>query len=170
MKLSEPGYDSTSDRRLFLLELASLSELPTPFALPSKHFTCLLALDATSASAGELARLASNLLSAGAVYVCAWGLDCERVHDVFDDAILVHEPSQATECHIMTTSHADRPIEEALCFLLRSAYPSDAYWDSCRAELVVVVGLPEAIAAVSQALTEPEAFVAEMCAADGAAC
>jgi hypothetical protein len=170
VKLSELGYDSTSERRLFLLELASLSELPAPFALPSKHFTCLLALDATSASPGELARLASGLLGAGAVYVCAWGPDCERVQQLFDDAILVHEPSQANEFHVMTTSHADRPIEEALCFLLRSAYPSDAYWDSCRAELVVVVGLPEAIAIVSQALTEPEAFVQEMCAADDAGC
>ena len=125
------------------------------------------ALDATSASAGELARLASNLLAAGAVYVCAWGPDCERVHDVVGDAVLVQEPSQATELHIMTTWHADQPIEDALCFLLRSAYPSDAYWESCRAELVVVAGLPGTTALVSEALTEPGAFVERVCAAGG---
>ena len=79
------GYDSISKRDLFVLEIPSSAHLPADLSLTTPRFVCFIAWDARNASVDEISRVAVCLLRQGAVYVCAWGPNCERVHDIIDE-------------------------------------------------------------------------------------
>jgi hypothetical protein len=85
-----------------------------------------------------------KLLAQGAVYVCAWGPACERVHDCFDYAIVDMELSGAMseeeDALVMTTWHTDEDLDNVLWEALYASLPSDRYLDECRAVLAVSVG------------------------------
>jgi len=73
------GYDKTTERDLFVLELPTSEKCPADLSLASSGFVCLIAWDARSATLDEITEFARRLLQAGVVFVCAWGPDCERV-------------------------------------------------------------------------------------------
>jgi hypothetical protein len=79
------GRDGDMERDLFVLEIETPEDLPDKVTLTSARFACLLAWDASRTGAVRIARMARKLLSSGAVYVCSWGPDCERVHDILDE-------------------------------------------------------------------------------------
>ncbi|MDP9225010.1 MAG: hypothetical protein M3P18_14420, partial [Actinomycetota bacterium] len=58
----------------------------------------------------------------GCEYVCAWGTDCGRVHDLFDDAY-VGLTTYSSPPLMISTSHADETLPEALYFALSRAFP-----------------------------------------------
>jgi hypothetical protein len=83
-----PGKDEVSDRSLFLLDIASLDEIPTDIKVGSKYFACFLACNATSIPEEALRAAANALLSNGAAFVCPRGEACEKVHDLVDQVSL----------------------------------------------------------------------------------
>lgn len=131
------GFD-LSDAHVLLLELKSWSDWPAALALPSPHFRLLVAGDATSVPADELARLADSALGAGCVYLCAWGSGCMRVHDAFDQQDF-YQPRRPGDAVVMTSSHGDESLADALEFLLLTAWPDEPFEATCRAILVSVI-------------------------------
>lgn len=116
------GRQATSRRHLFTWSLPTLSAVRLAAdTLPSPHFACLLASDARGAPDTLLLALADHLLERGLAYFCAWGPDCERVHDLVDQAAMLREVRKGQDYPIITTWHADEPLDEALWFLLNVA-------------------------------------------------
>lgn len=74
--------------------------------------------------------------------MCAWGPECEFVHDVFDETYL-GDGSQPLRPTLMTTWHADQPLEEALDFIGRDAVPTEPFQATCRDVIVAVIANPE---------------------------
>jgi hypothetical protein len=74
--------------------------------------------DASSLSAEVIGEAAAQLLEAGLMYLCAWGPDCERVHDIFDEMEVIREIDSGVESKrfLLTTWH-NEPLEEASLFL-----------------------------------------------------
>ena len=143
--MSEPllqlGRDLNS-RELFLLQLRSWDDWPRELDLPSKHFCLLLAGDAQGVSQETIGRLADTAVAGGCVYLCAWGPDCERVHDWFDLKFVQRNIADETPNApvVMTTWHEKETLDSALTFLTRDALPDDAFAATCRSSLVAVIG------------------------------
>ena len=91
---------------------------PGDLSLTTPRFVCFIAWDARSASADEISRVAVGLLRQGAVYVCTWGPDCERVHDIIDEEHVCPNPSSDMSGVVMTTWHATESLAEAIRFAL----------------------------------------------------
>ena len=113
------GTYDIMERDLFLLSLDSPEGCPANLALSSHRFACLLAWDASGVGVERIAALARKLLDAGAVYICAWGPDCERVHDIIDEEEIGPDPPATANRVVMTTWHSDEPL--AGCNLVRAA-------------------------------------------------
>ena len=140
---------------LFVLEIPDAAMLPD-LRLPSPRFVCLLVWDAENASGETLAQVAEWLLDQGAVYVCCWGKDCERVHDAFDSVIISRNP----DCDplVRTTWHSKEPLAEAIYFALYTAWPDEEYASDCRSVLAVCIGNSELAGTVRAAFADPCGF------------
>jgi hypothetical protein len=154
------GYDTATDRDLFLLELDRLDELPAKLRVASHHFACLLVLDGRAVGTRDLHRCAANLLHQGAVYLSVWGPACGRVRALLDDSILFSETESTEESIVLTEDHEGEPLEDALVHLLERSQPASRYVESCRAALVVTVNAPGWALAGREALCDPRGFVA----------
>lgn len=153
------GRDEDSGRDLFLLQVSSPGALVS-FEKPRGHFACLLAWDASGVSSEAVSRVARYILDSGCVFLCAWGPDCERVHDIFDDMIVGDGCAEPTDgSTVMTTWHDQDSLDGALWYLLRLTSPDEPFVDSCRASIAIVVGeRDEWSAAVRDALSKPGEF------------
>ena len=131
------GSDGSPGRELWLLDVEAQSQLPSRLSLP-KPFLCLIAWDSESASTRDLSSVSRRLLEAGAVYICAWGPGCERLHDICDEERDVAGVS--SDSVVMTTWHAEESLADALWFLLTAAIPDDAHAEECLAIVGVSIG------------------------------
>lgn len=136
-QLQRIGQSQAAGRELFSLALPDFASLPEALHLPSAHFIAFLAADAAGIDQSALAEFSRKLLRAGCVYFCAWGRDCERVHDVFDSECAAVEPV------IMTTWHAQESLDEALWFFVSGALPDDGYEKTTRSAVAITIGRPE---------------------------
>lgn len=126
-------------REIFSLSLQSLDSLPQKLELPSPHFVLFLACDARETTDAVVEQFARNVIDIGAVYVCTWGFDCERVHDGFDDVATMLEIDENRSLSMMTTWHDEDSLDEVLWFVLHSGRSDDRYADTCRSVLAVSV-------------------------------
>lgn len=79
-----------------------------------------------------------------AAYVCTWGAACERVHDIFDEFLVMREIEQGKPLpHIMTTWHNEESLDEALGFALKVALPNATFLASCGLVVVAAVANEE---------------------------
>jgi hypothetical protein len=119
-----------------------------------------IAADARDVSTDTIARVAEQLLVLGLIYVCCWGPDCERVHDIFDE---VHVGDCSTEptFTLMSTWHSDEPLEEAIWFFIESAFPLDTEM-ATTSYLAITVGSSDWAAIVHRALSDLETFKTRM--------
>lgn len=152
------GHDGVSGRDLFGLELAKSEDLPTDLSLTTPRFVCLVAWDARHASVDDISRVARRLLDQGAVYVCAWGPDCERVHDIIDEEHVGPNPSPDVRGVVMTTWHANEALAEAIRFAL-VARPDEFYEEGCGSTLGVAIGSSLWAAEIRTAFSNPRRFV-----------
>jgi len=106
--------------QLVLIEADSVSDLADGPALPSQHFLCFVVWDAPS-DVEPVRSLARTLLDAGAVFVSAFGRDCERVHDAIDEVMVTTERERGDDDVIMPTWHDYESLEEPLWFGLFTA-------------------------------------------------
>lgn len=95
---------------------------------PQAPFKAVLVLEAAADPAWR-AEITAWLVQAGCRYALAWGIDCEAWHDaVDDDAALVSiqtDPSGenlSDDDYVMTTWHADEPLEEVAWFAAHAAH------------------------------------------------
>ncbi len=139
LQLEDFGINQVSERQIYFLELPGLSDLSASLHLSSRYFTLLLACDARHISNDVIAQAAGSLIKQGLVYVCAWGADCARVEDIFDEVIVEINPDETEKSVIMTTQHDDESLDEALWYLLYVAFAADDYEEDCRAEVIAVV-------------------------------
>jgi hypothetical protein len=131
-----------SSRRVLLVEATSPAELLDDIASLETAFVLLLVFDATDILGSELVRFASGAIRGGATYVCVWGPDCARVHNAFDEADLEVNGESTDDRVLMTTDHADEPLEEAVWFALNAAYPAGAYESTTQATVLATIGSP----------------------------
>jgi hypothetical protein len=156
------GYDSVLERDLFALELDSPEVFPASLHLSSPRFACLLSWDARGVEAIRIARLARKLLDSGAVYVCAWGPDCERVHDIIDEEEIGPNPPPKVDRVVMTTWHANEPLAEAIWFVLHNSWPDEGYESGCDSRLGVAIGSPPWASEIREAFSRPHEFSARL--------
>ncbi len=137
------GFEPDAPRNVFHLVLPRLEAFHAHLPMLSPKFTLLLACDSRSLPQDTLNAFAGTALTQGAVYVCTWGPDCERVHDIFDEAIVgrLLDGGEAASSHttITTTWHHGETLEEAFDFFLTAAAPGDDHAAVCKAALAVSV-------------------------------
>jgi hypothetical protein len=161
VSLRKFGQYAVVDRVLFALHAPNVGNLirfVDSLDLNSQHFGLLLACDGAAVTNDTLFELAERMMKRGMVYLCAWGPGCERVHDVFDEAILTCHPNETDRSVIMTTWHADERLEEGVWFFLNTAFPAEDFEKSCKAMLAVSVADEEWAKQINSALSDPYAF------------
>jgi hypothetical protein len=90
--------------------------------------------------------------------VCAWGPDCERVHDIVDEERDARNPNGPGV--VMTTWHEDESLTEALWFVLAATTPDDVHVDAGGATVGVSIGSSAWADEMRDAFARPSAFVA----------
>jgi hypothetical protein len=133
-------YPSQCPKDFYLSSSQALAALANQVLPTSPYFGLFLAADAREVKALDIGRLAQALVPRGLAYLCAWGPDCERVHDCFDEVLneSVLEPTEDNV--VMTTWHDDESLEEALWYFMNSAFATKAYATTCRDWVIAVVG------------------------------
>ena len=114
------------ERAYRLVELRSLDEWPENLVLASPRYVLLLACDASKLTVEAISGVAETMLRQGLVYVCCWGLDCERVHDIFDEVICEVVPLEEGTSTIMTTWHDGETFEDVVDFFRDCAEPAES--------------------------------------------
>jgi hypothetical protein len=77
-------------------------------------------------------------LDAGASYVCAWGPASAAIEETFDYASFLPELGEPLPFTLMTTSHTDEPLDEALRFAFYHAAPPNDMSQELNTVVVVV--------------------------------
>jgi hypothetical protein len=156
------GYDDITERRLYVLSVAEPEQVPERIVLSSPRFACLIAWNANETSTDTIARVARKLLDSGAVYVCVWGSDCERVHDIVDEVSVGPTPPPVLDKVVMTSWHAHEPLSEAIWFVLRTSWPDEAYELGCNATLGLSIGSPASATEMHHAFSESAKFLSKV--------
>jgi hypothetical protein len=129
-------------RRWATVRAASFDALASVLPLPFEQFVLLLAADGRGASDHALRDACGRLLQAGARYVCVWGPDASRIHDICDQVALERGLNKG-EAVVMTTWHDDEPLEEAVWFAANAAFPNEAFADAGEALVAIAIGSGE---------------------------
>jgi hypothetical protein len=108
------------------LYLSAIAEWPARLAEPEPCFVLFLALDASELASEVVRAFADKIAAQGVGYVCAWGPDCSRVHDIFDFALDVdneelRREADENDATVMTSWHEDEDLDEALDFAVFAA-------------------------------------------------
>ena len=77
-------------------------------------------------------------VEAGAAYVCVWGPNSHEIEEAFDHAAFLPELGEPLPFTLMTTSHRDEPMEEALWFAFYNGKAPDEVDDGACPVVVVV--------------------------------
>jgi hypothetical protein len=140
----EVTFDSIP-KTFFLCSCDSFENLPAAVQPPADKFGLLILADASQVSTDDIFRAAEKLIVKGLVYLSVWGKDCERVHDLFDDAELapsLDNPGSTPSRTLMTTWHTKDSIEEVFFFFVNSAWPDESCCERCEHWIIAVVGNP----------------------------
>lgn len=127
-------------------------------ALPSAHTVLLIAAEARDVPANVIHHIAERLIASGLIWVCVWGPDCGRVHDIFDEAHVGNGDIEP-DFTIMSTWHESESLEEAIWFFLHSAFPLDTEIEAT-SYIAVTVGRVDWAATVEDALSDLQGFSA----------
>ena len=133
----------------YLFEVYSSDRLEIPETLDSCFFSLALLVDGRLYSNEELSAFADECLRKGLCYLVAWGPDCERVHDLFDEVRDQPEgggylPQSATRDDVVvTTWHAHKPLADALFFFAYCTFPTDVFQPAWKHRIILSVGNEE---------------------------
>jgi hypothetical protein len=130
-------------RALYLSLSDKFSGLANDIQPEAAKFALFLAADSSALPCDQILEEASELIRKGLVYLCAWGPDCARSHDLFDEAALAVDVQPADENVIMTTWHADETLEESLWFFAHASFPAASHVPACSDWIVAIVGNSE---------------------------
>jgi hypothetical protein len=107
-------------RKIFLISVSKIKEFDV-IKLPqiSRYFTLFIA-NSKEVIIEEYSQKAKDLIKSGLVYLCTWGKECEKIHDIFDEENIRMEIDQEIETDddnvIMTSWHQNESIKETLFF------------------------------------------------------
>ncbi|MBZ5508999.1 MAG: hypothetical protein LAO78_26360 [Acidobacteriia bacterium] len=144
--------DDFPEKTVSLCMAQTLEELPTLITPSGPHFVLLIAMDATEIRNHSICAVAERLLDRGAIYVCAWGPECRKVEDAFDEAIVQRNPDETDRNVVFTTAHSQESIEEAVWFFLNCAWPAEDYVYTCSDWIAAVIKNPALEAEVRKKL------------------
>jgi hypothetical protein len=136
----------------FVEDFASLETL----TLPSQNTVLFLGADASSVPSDAIYRVAERLLDAGVIWICVWGPDCQRVHDLFDEAYVGDGIVERDFC-LMSTWHDDESLEQALWFFVQLAFPLD-HEIPTTSYVAVTVGRHDWAISIEKALSDLVSF------------
>jgi hypothetical protein len=157
--MKRQGINPTSECPLYsehVPDFAALEEI----SLPSAHTVLLIAADARGVSTDVIASVAARLLSAGLIYICVWGPDCERVHDVFDE-VYVGDGCTEPDFTLMSTWHDDESLDEAVWYFTQCAFPPDTEIEKT-SYVAVAVGRPDWAEVINTDLSDVPVFTRRM--------
>ena len=159
IRMNEVGHDKLRGRSLFVLDLTCPEDMPELLAVPGPYFVCLLAWDSRQVSCDQISMVVERLQDSGCVYICCWGPDCKRVHDVFEEVevnfSLEQEVVDEDGPICMSTWHSNEPLSEAIWFTLNCTTPDEHYVDGCRSVIGLSIGSSEFAAEILAAFVAP---------------
>lgn len=107
-----------------------------PVSITDGRYVLVVASERLAAlSSTETARA---WVEAGASYICAWGPDSREVEDTFDYASFLPEFGDPLSFTLMTTSHPDEALDEALWFAFHNATAPDDLGETLNSVVIVV--------------------------------
>jgi len=131
----------------YLFEVYSTDRLVIPDSFDSRFFSLALLVDGSRYSNEELLAFAGETLRKGLCYLVAWGPDCERVHDLFDEEVIDDDgedrylPAGASpDDVVITTWHAKETLAQSLFFFVYCAFPTDAFEPEWKHRIILSVG------------------------------
>lgn len=126
-------------REFWIASVAEFADIPEVIQPRAKHFVLLLAVDSENTANDTVFDIARKLIRSGLVYLCVWGKDCERIHDLFDEQQVAMELDEEWDGLVMTTSHANELLQDAAWFFKNCAFPGDQYDETCGDWIAVTV-------------------------------
>jgi hypothetical protein len=105
-----------------LAAVVRVEDFASPVSVDAGNYVLVMASEKSAVALSI--KTARAWVDAGALYICAWGPDCEQVEESFDYASFL--PEYGKEMELMTTAHQDEPIEEALWFAFNCAKSVDS--------------------------------------------
>ena len=148
-------YPEQSLKNFYLCGAETLTNLASQVAPTSSHYGLFLAMDSRNIESRQILEAAESLIPKGLAYLCAWGPDCERVHDCFDEILSEADPESTEADVVMTTWHDDESLEEALSYFANSAGAAANYAASCKDWIAAVIGNQDWQANVREFLSNP---------------
>ena len=130
---------SDSGRTIYFMMLRELSDWPSRIELSSRHFGVLLLCDGRTVSNDAVFSIASRMISQGLAYLCAWGPDCERIHDLFDEELVGDGGEPTSDNPVVMTTWHDEPMEDAVWYSLYLTVAAGHYEKTCRSWIIVPV-------------------------------
>jgi hypothetical protein len=106
-----------------LAAVVRANDFASPVSVDAGNYVLLIASEKPTVALGI--KTVRAWVDAGASYICAWGPDCEQVEESFDYSSFLPEYGKELAFALMTTSHKDEPIEEALWFAFNCAKSVD---------------------------------------------
>ena len=148
--MKQIGHIHSDQFPVFIHRVGSYDELRS-ITPPSRHSVILLAGDADGIPTDIISEAADHLMASGLSYICTWGSDCERVHDIFDLSY-VGDGTIEPALDFMSTWHSADTFAEAVEFFAMTAWPTD---DACEdlSYLAIIVGSVQTKAAFTDAVT-----------------
>ncbi|MBZ5596979.1 MAG: hypothetical protein LAN83_01545 [Acidobacteriia bacterium] len=135
--------DDFPERDFYLCPSNSLDEVVDKITPRTPYFGFFVLMDARGVADDSIKESAKKLLAKGLVCLCAWGPDCERVHDLFDAADDEIHPCSTYEDFVMTTWQSRDTLEEALWYFVRCGMISDKYEMKCKDWIIAPIENPE---------------------------
>lgn len=132
----------------------SLAELDV-VEFPPAPFCVLVALDARELTVDQIAAGLEHVLRAGAAYLCVWGPDCERVHDIADE-LVVGDGDGSPWSHVVTTWDDADSLSNAASFAREEAIPEGMEPDDDFTLLGLAVGDPDWARRMAEVFDESE--------------
>lgn len=125
-------YESNPD--LWLISAESFNNVLEHLTHSSPRFALFTAMDLTAGEVEASRSSVNKMVNRGLAYFCAFGENCEALHDCLDHAYVVQttmNPEPDANSVLMTTWHSDDTLEEALWFFLYTALPAGRYAQGC---------------------------------------
>jgi hypothetical protein len=121
--------------QLWLISAENLASIPDQLTHSSPFFALFTAMDLSLSEIQASEPSAVLLVNAGLAYFCAFGKNCEALHDRIDDADVARIEATPERDYdsdvVMTTWHSKHTLHQALWYFINCANPTDRYSQGC---------------------------------------
>ena len=121
------GRSTTFNRSVHLIEAEDIPSVSIPGRGCQDCFVCFIALGDARVATARVYDFADRLLHSGCAYICIWGPDCERWHDITDERNAFLHASGSSPKTVMTTWHSGESIADALFYFFTCTVPDNDF-------------------------------------------